>query len=71
MEFLKSSEDVSAEDISSFEEFAADESKKFRQQVYDWRSDDPSLPEGWSYKTVATRRFFLSPGGERQFASRR
>ena len=71
MEFLKSSQDVTAEDISSFEEFAADESKKFRQQLYDWRGDDPSLPEGWSYKNVATRRFFLSPGGERQFASRR
>jgi hypothetical protein len=51
LEFLQASS-LTSEDITSFEEFAADESRKLRVQVFDWREDDPCLPEGWRYEAV-------------------
>jgi hypothetical protein len=51
LEFLRTSS-ATSEDIASFEEFAADESRKLRVQVFGWREDDPCLPEGWRYKAA-------------------
>lgn len=74
MEYFQNEDVVTKEEIASFQEFAADESKKYRQQFYDWLDDDPTLPEGWKYKKSSgstSKTFFLSPDGDKQFPSRR